>query len=554
MRIPGAAFIGSFYRNHRRLALLAVVGGVVALAVFTVGLTRRNPVQYFTADVEQGDIQAIVNATGTINAVTTVQVGSQVSGMISELYVDFNSQVHRGQVIARIDPSIFQTRVLQAEADLASADAGVKSLDADLISAQANQERTAAALREAGLNLKRTGELFEQGITSVQQKESAEVAQETAAANHRAAAANISQIRARLDQARATVKQRRAQLEQAKLDLAHSIIKAPIDGTVIARNVDVGQTVAASLQAPTLFTIAQDLTQMLVYAKTDESDVGKIQVGATANFKVDSFPNETFRGRVTQVRMNAYQVQNVVTYDTIIEFDNPDRKLLPGMTAYVTIPVAHAREVVKIPNGALRYVPDMAEAERQAVLQKYNLLGPPPAEAAQERGGPGTVQAQERQQGEESKDGPAKAQPGRERAGGGGAEGRGQGQDQGRWGNMSDEERAKMRERFQNMSPEERAKMRQTFMQQRQAQEQQQASGPYVPRSGPEAAGTWQVVWKLNPDNTLQPVRVKTGLTDFTFTAMQAGDLKPGDKLVIAQTGGSRANQQPPGGGMRMRF
>ena len=545
MWIPGREFIGNFYRNHRRLALLVVVAGVVGLAVFAVGLTRRSPVQYFTADVEQGDIQAIVNATGTINAVTTVQVGSQVSGMISELHVDFNSQVHRGQVIARIDPAIFQTRVLQAEADLTSADAGVKSLDADLISAQANQERTAAALREAGLNLKRTNELFEQGITSVQQKESAEVAQETAAANHRASAANISQIFARLDQARATVKQRRAQLEQAKLDLAHSIIQAPIDGTVIARNVDVGQTVAASLQAPTLFTIAQDLTKMLVYAKTDESDVGKIQVGALANFKVDSFPNESFTGRVTQVRMNAYQVQNVVTYDTIIEFDNPDRKLLPGMTAYVTIPVAHAREVVKIPNGALRYVPDIPEKERQALLEKYNLTGPPPAESAQ-RGGPGTVQAQERKEGQE---GQAKSEPAQERG-----TGSGQGQGQGRWGNMSEEERAKMRERFQKMSPEERAKMRQVMAAQRQGQEQQQASGPYVPRSGPEAAGTWQVVWKLNPDDTLQPVRVKTGLTDFTFTAMMAGELKPGDKLVIAQTGGTRATapgQQPFGRGMR---
>jgi HlyD family secretion protein len=245
--------------------------------------------------------------------------------------------------------------------------------------------------------------------------------------------------------------------------------------------------------------------------------------------------------------MNAYTVQNVVTYDTIIEFDNPGQRLLPGMTAYVTIPVAHAREVVKIPNGALRYVPDMPEEQRQALLRKYNLLGPPPEDTAQ-RGGPGTVQAQERKEGE--KEGQAKAEAGQQRGG----SGRGGGQGQGRGGNMSEEERAKMRERWQKMSPEERAKMRQMFMQQRQAQEQQQASGPYVARSGPEAAGTWQVVWKLNPDNSLQPVRVKTGLTDFTFTAMMAGELKPGDKLVIAQTGGSRTGQQPFGGRGMMRF
>jgi len=388
-------------------------------------------------------------------------------------------------------------------------------------------------------------ELFGQGIASAQERDTLQAAHDTALADKQSAEAQMSQ-------ARAQVKQRQAAVQQARLDLQHSVIQAPIDGTVIARNVDVGQTVAASLQAPTLFTIAQDLTKMLVYAKTDESDVGKIQVGATANFKVDSFPTENFRGRVTQVRMNAYQVQNVVTYDTIIEFDNPERKLLPGMTAYVTIPVAHEREVVKIPNGALRYVPDMPEEERQALLKKYNLLGPPPAESAQ-RGGPGTVQAQERKEGQEAKEGQAKAEPGQERASGAGQQGGG-GQGQGRWGNMSEEERAKMRERFQKMSPEERAKMRQMMAAQRQAQEQQQTSGPYVPRSGPEAAGTWQVVWKLNPDDTLQPIRVKTGLTDFTFTAMMAGELKPGDKLVIAQTGGTRTTGQQPFGRGGMRF
>ncbi|MGH9814257.1 MAG: efflux RND transporter periplasmic adaptor subunit, partial [Candidatus Acidiferrales bacterium] len=352
MWIPGKEFIGNFYRQHRTLSLLLVLLAVGALVVVTVGLTRRSPVQYFTADVEQGDIQAIVNATGTINAVTTVQVGSQVSGMISDLNADFNSQVKRGQVIARIDPAVFQTRVLQAEANLANAQAGVST-------AQANLQRAEANLRQAELNLKRTMELFGQGIASAQERDTVQSAHDGALADKQSAEAQINQ-------ARAQVKQQQASVEQARLDLQHAVIVAPIDGTVIARNVDVGQTVAASLQAPTLFTIAQDLTKMLVYAKTDESDVGKIQVGATANFKVDSFPTESFRGRVTQVRMNAYQVQNVVTYDTIIEFDNPDRKLLPGMTAYVTIPVAHAREVVKIPNGALRYVPEMPEPERQA--------------------------------------------------------------------------------------------------------------------------------------------------------------------------------------------
>jgi ABC-type lipoprotein export system ATPase subunit/multidrug efflux pump subunit AcrA (membrane-fusion protein) len=381
MAIPGMSFIGNFYRNHRRLSLLAVAAAIVALAVGTFGFTRRENVQYFPATVEQGDIQAVVNATGTINAVTTVQVGSQVSGNIAELNADFNSHVTKGQVVARIDPAIFQTRVLQVEADLANAQAGVTTAHANLSRAEAN-------LRPAELNLKRTMELFERGIASAQERDTVQSAYDAALADKQSAEAQISQ-------ARAQVKQRQAAVEQARLDLQHTVIRTPIDGTVIARNVDIGQTVAASLQAPTLFTIAQDLTKMLVYAKTDESDVGKIRVGAQANFKVDSFPNDTFYGRVTQVRMNATTIQNVVTYDTIIEFENRDQKLLPGMTAYVTIPVGSANNVVKIPNGALRYTPDMPEEQRRALLKQYNLLGPPPEEAKKESG-EGTAQAKEK--------------------------------------------------------------------------------------------------------------------------------------------------------------
>ncbi|MBI2955914.1 MAG: efflux RND transporter periplasmic adaptor subunit [Acidobacteria bacterium] len=527
--IPGLELLQNFYRRHRRLAVLAVVvaAGGAGFAWFSGGGPAE--VQYFTAPVEQGDILAVVNATGTINAVTTVQVGTQVSGMVAELSADFNSRVRKGQVIARIDPAIFQTRVLQAEADLASAEAGVKSLDADLAVANANLERERAALREAELRLKRTRELHEQGIASVQERDTVEVAHESAAANVRAAEAQLNQIRARREQQRAQVKQRQAQLEQARLDLQHTIIRTPVDGTVIARNVDAGQTVAASLQAPTLFTIAEDLSQMLVYARTDESDVGKIRVGAEANFKVDSFPLETFRGRVKQVRMNAYQVQNVVTYDTIIEFENPDVKLLPGMTAYVTIPVARATAVVKIPNGALRFVPDVDEQERMALLRQHNLLGPPPGQ-----GGDGTARADESRPGE------------------GGAAGESPEAGQPRSG-MSEEDRARMRERWQSMSSEERARFRAMMMARRQQAGGEGAGGfQGPPRSGPEAEGAYQIVWKLNPDGSLQPVRVKTGLTDYTFTAMLEGSLKPGDRLVIGQTGGlSQQTAQPFGRPMR---
>ena len=507
---------------HRR-ATLILTAVVVAAGIFAgLALGRRSSVQYFTASVERGDIVATVQATGTINAVTTVQVGSQVSGQISALKADFNSRVRKGELVAQIDPAPFQARLLQAEADLASAEAGVKGFQADLAVAAANLEKARSALREAELNRGRTLELHEQGIASDQQRDGVQVAHETALANVQSAEAQINQTKARMEQARAQVKQSQARLEQSRLDLRNTFIHAPIDGTVIARNVDVGQTVAASLQAPTLFTIAQDLTKMLVYAKTDESDVGRIRVGVDASFKVDSFPLETFRGRVTQVRMNAYQVQNVVTYDTIIEFENPELKLLPGMTAYVTIPVATARDVVKIPNGALRYKPEMPDEQRRVLLAKYDLLGPAGSPGGN---GTGTVRAQERSSGDN--------------AGPGTGQGGGQG--------GTEEERARRRERFQQMSPEERAQARARWQAMREGGGGgQNLQGP--PASGPGAEGAAQIVWKLLPNNTLQPVRVKTGVTDFTVTAMLEGEIKAGDKLVIGQTMSGRPASSPVGG------
>ncbi|MBI3698625.1 MAG: efflux RND transporter periplasmic adaptor subunit, partial [Acidobacteria bacterium] len=394
-----------FFTPRKVLIVVAVLAGATLLGAFARG-RRKEPV-YFTSRVEEGDIRSEVNATGTINAVTTVQVGSQVSGVIDKLYVDFNSRVKKGQVVAQIEQSIFKAQLQQADADLENAKANVKALEAnietmkaDLASSEANVEKAAAMEKQSKLELERTLDLFRQGIVAASLRDSAQATYEAAAATTRAARATAEQGKARvqaaisqLAQAKAQVEQRQAAREVAKVNLDHTIIYAPIDGTVVARNVDVGQTVAASLQAPTLFTIAQDLTKMLVYAKTDESDVGNIREGAVARFKVDAFPRDTFTGRVAQIRMNPQTVQNVVTYDTVIEFDNPDQKLLPGMTAYVTIPVAEARNVVKIPNGALRFRLD--EPDRQALLAKFQMKtggGPragmaPGGEGASGRGG-----------------------------------------------------------------------------------------------------------------------------------------------------------------------
>src|SRR6267378_2758386 len=339
---------------------LILAGAVVVAGVFAAfSLNHNNVPQHFTAKVEKGEIHDVVEATGMINAVITVQVGSQVSGTISKLYVDFNSRVHKGDVVALIDPALFKGALLQATADLENA-------KANLVAARANLEKAKASLVQTKADYDRTAGLFKDGILSQQQLDLAK-------ANYDSANATVGGAVANVTQAEAQVSQKEAAVTVAQTNLNYTVIRSPIDGTVVARNVDVGQTVAASLQAPTIFTIAQDLTKMLVYAKTDESDVGNIKVGKPVTFKVDAYPKETFHGVVSQVRMNATTVQNVVTYDTIVEFANPELKLFPGMTAYVTIPVATVQNVLKLPNTALRYKPPMSPEEILALYKQYGI-------------------------------------------------------------------------------------------------------------------------------------------------------------------------------------
>jgi HlyD family secretion protein len=337
------------------VAGLAVIAGLIV----TFGLSRNTQAQHFTAKAEKGEIRDVVEATGMINAVITVQVGSQVSGTISKLYVDFNSRVHKGDVVALIDPALLNGALLQAKADLENA-------KANLVAARANLEKAKSGLVQTKADYDRTDGLFKNGILSQQQLDLAK-------ANYDSANATVGGAVANVTQAEAQVSQKEAAVTVAQTNLNYTVIRSPIDGTVVARNVDVGQTVAASLQAPTVFTIAQDLTKMLVYAKTDESDVGNIKVGKPVTFKVDAFPKETFHGVVSQVRMNATTVQNVVTYDTIVEFANPELKLFPGMTAYVTIPVATVQNVLKLPNTALRYKPPMSSEEILALYRQYGI-------------------------------------------------------------------------------------------------------------------------------------------------------------------------------------
>ena len=356
------------------IGLIVVIGIVAAF-----GLNRGSQVQHFTAKVEQGEIDDVVEATGTINAVITVQVGSQVSGTIAKLNVDFNSRVHKGDIVALIDPALFQGALLQATADL-------ENSKANLASAKANLEKTKAGAVQAKSDYARTVALSKEGVMSEQQLDLAKANFDSANAAVNGAVANVTQ-------AEAQVTQKAAAVTVAQTNLNYTVIRSPIDGTVVARNVDVGQTVAASLQAPTIFTIAQDLKKMWVYAKTDEPDVGNIKVGKPVSFKVDAFPKDTFHGVVAQVRMNATMVQSVVTYDTIIEFANPDLKLFPGMTAYVTIPVASAQNVVKVPNTALRYKPPMPSEQILATYKQYGIEGGERRVAAGDGGAAGATQA-----------------------------------------------------------------------------------------------------------------------------------------------------------------
>src|SRR6202049_2357644 len=370
---------------HRAMLVTPEIALILWAGYVSVG--TRSSAQFFTAKVDKGDISQVVQATGTINPVTTVQVGSVVSGNVVKINVDFNSKVKKDDIVAQIDPVPFENTLSQAEADYQNAQANVKSLEAQIETARANVSTMKANIAKAHATsvdmetqLRRTKLLAEQGVLSAQQKDDAQANYDTAVASEHAAEAQEMQSEAQLkttiaqrDQAKAQVLMKQSAVASARLQLNYCTIRAPIDGTVISKNVDVGQSVAASLQAPNLFSIGQDLTHMLVYTNTDEADVGRIQVGAQASFRVDTFPRETFYGRVSQVRMNAATIQNVVTYNTTIEFDNPNVRLFPGMTAYVSIPVAWANDVVKVPNGALRFKPDLTDSERQTLYAKYGI-------------------------------------------------------------------------------------------------------------------------------------------------------------------------------------
>jgi HlyD family secretion protein len=321
-------------------------------------------VRYRIAKVERGPMAAIVVASGTLNAVTTVQVGSQISGQIKDIYADFNTSVKKGQVIARIDPATFELRVNQARADLDAAESAVAVARSGLAAQQAEFARVKIALAEAERDLARKKMLVDKKFLSPAELDKAVVVLESTRQQLKAVQAQIDVSHAQVQSALAAVKQRDSLLRQAQVDVERTIIRAPVDGTVILRNVDAGQTVAASLQAPVLFTIAQDLRDMQVEAAIDEADVGRLRMGLGATFAVDAFPRRTFAGEIRQIRKSPQNVQNVVSYTVVISAQNPDLALLPGMTANVRIVVENRDSALKVPNAALRWRPAGAAETR----------------------------------------------------------------------------------------------------------------------------------------------------------------------------------------------
>ena len=339
----------------KHLIILTVVLLFAGIAGFFY-LKRTPAISYKTVKIERGTIVSTVAATGNLSAVTTVQVGTQVSGTIQKLYVDYNSRVRKGQPIAEIDPSLFNASVEQSQGNY--------------LNAEANLQKARVTLADAERTYNRNKKLLADGIISQGDLDAAETAFQSARAGVKAAEGAVAQTR--------------GSLLQSKTNLRYSVIRSPVDGVVISRSVDVGQTVAASFQTPTLFTIAQDLTKMQIEVSVDEADISRVKLGQDASFTVDSYPEQTFRGNVVQIRNAPVIVQNVVTYVVVVNVDNSDMKLKPGMTANVSIEVARKDDVLKLPPAALRFKP---KSKGEEPKEKRQASGAPSGAGVREGGG-----------------------------------------------------------------------------------------------------------------------------------------------------------------------
>ncbi len=355
----------------RRVALVMVIGFVSAILIVRSRANREETYELFTATVERTMLENTIISTGKVDAMVTVDVGSQVTGQVQELYANFNSIVTENQILAQLDPRNFQAQMRKAQANLGSARSRIATsradrinADASLASAEANLESARLELEQAETNLRRAEALHDEGLVPDTEIESVAVQLQTARARLTQQEAAVEQAQAQIIsrdaailQAEAALEQAEAELEEAQLNLGYTTIRSPVAGVVISREVDVGQTVSASTSAPTLFKIANDLSRMQVEASIDEADIGLLGQENRADFTVDAYPDDTFVGQIEQIRLNPSTTQNVVTYAVIITFENPGLKLKPGMTANLEITVSRKNDVLSVPNAALRYDP-----------------------------------------------------------------------------------------------------------------------------------------------------------------------------------------------------
>ena len=518
---------------RKKVAITGVVAvAVVALAAFYFfGNSSATP-QYMTAKVERGNLRNTVTATGTLQAVTTVQVGSQASGTISALYADFNSVVKKGQVIAQLDPAVSKAQVDQSRANLQQARAslqqaraavsnsraGVSDAQAKALAASSNVQNSQAGVSGAEANvavlkaqqddalsfLKQQEALVRSGVIAQRELDVATTSYRTAQARYdqaiaqlnqaklsqqSAASSGVAQSQAQVQQSQAQVQQSQAQVQQAEaqvqqaeaalqlaeVNLSHTTITSPIDGVVVSRDVNVGQTVAASLSAPTLFTIANDLTQMQIIANIDQADIGLVEQAKSVRFSVDAFPGKDFDGKIQQMRLNPQNVQNVVTYNVVIDVSNPEQKLKPGMTANLIVTIDERNNVLKVPNAALRFTPQDVSARR-----------------GQGQGGnSGSGSGQRRRQQEQGQQGQADANANNAGAGSNAENG---------------------------------------------ANQQRSGERRFAPPTAPVLEGQTRLVWVMGQDGKPQSRRIKVGLTDGAATEVVEGNLQEGETVITGQT------------------
>jgi len=459
---------------------------------------------YETSEASRGAIRRLVSTSGPVRALVTVQVGSQLSGNIRELRVDFNSEVKVGDILAVLDEKSYRARVAAAEADLAIA-------KANLANQRAAMDKAAAVERQAQAAIVRQRTLAKRGITSA-------VALEQAERDAEVARADINVMKAQIDSAQAQIIQREAALDQARIDLDRTQIRSPIDGTVISRTVDIGQTVAASLQAPELFQIAQDLRRIRIEAQVNEADVGAIAADQAVSFSVDAYPDRTFTGRVKQVRLAATELENVVTYTVIIEADNADRKLYPGMTANALIETARKDDVLRVSSDALRFKPRNVTVDRDAQManRRQQMVERLQQSLSLSQEQTAAVAAQLDVLFKEMS--AARSGAGRPSFGASPAAGRGAGNPGGSGG--GGRSGARIEQIVASVVTDE----------QRPAFEAWKASR--AQQAARRTRGQSATVWVLNADNAMEPRFIRVGLSDDQFTEVLGRGLKEGDKVV----------------------